>query len=220
MNVFPPLPGAEQRRRSLPRPPLRVLSLLGAAVLLLWLKSASERGHATSPALVVLLALIGSYGAVTVVGGHRLRAIAAWRGWPSLAAVRSWTWTPLAAVLTLQSVAALSLRNTAFQDEANYLYVGHEYIRMWQGGPAPVEPFDKYVSGVAYFYPVLAGALDLVGGLALVRLFSLACMATATACVYLIAKRLFGDDAGLLGAVAFAIQGPVLFLSHLATYDA
>jgi len=127
---------------------------------------------------------------------------------------------PLAAIMTLQGVAALSLQNSAFQDEALYLYAGRQIVQQWLGGPKVTEPYGAYFSGMPYVYPIIAGALDMLGGLALVRLFSLACMLVASGMVYLLGRRFFGEDAGLLGAAAFAVEGSVLFLSHFATFDA
>ncbi|MGH2519116.1 MAG: ArnT family glycosyltransferase, partial [Chloroflexota bacterium] len=127
---------------------------------------------------------------------------------------------PLAATMTLQAAVALSLRNSAFQDEALYVYAGRQLVQQWLGGPKVAEPYGSYFSGMPYVYPIIAGALDIVGGLALVRLFSLACMLVASGTVYLLGRRFFGEQAGLLGAAAFAVEGSVLFLSHFATFDA
>lgn len=133
----------------------------------------------------------------------------------------AWRALPLAIILTLQAVISLvSLQNTAFQDEALYLYAGRQLLTQYLGGPQVVDPFATYMSGHPNVYPLLAGALDAIGGLALARLLSLVAMLTATACVYWIGQRVFSRQASILGAALFAMQGPVLFLSHLATYDA
>ena len=78
----------------------------------------------------------------------------------------------------------------------------------------------SYLSGFPWFYPPIAGFLDGVGGLDLVRLFSLACLLAATVAVARVAHHLFGRRTALPSAVVFALAGPVLFLGHLATYDA
>lgn len=133
----------------------------------------------------------------------------------------AWRALPLTIILTLQAVVSLvSLQNSAFQDEALYLYAGRQLLGQFLGGPPVVDPFATYLSGHPDVYPLLAGALDAVGGLALARLLSLVAMLTATASVYWIGQRVFSRQASILGAALFAIQGPVLFLSRLATYDA
>lgn len=136
----------------------------------------------------------------------------------------AWGWLaerlPLLGILLLQAIVSLSLRNTAFQDEALYLYAGRQYFGQLIGGPAVTEPYGLYFSGLPYLYPLLAGALDYVGGLELARALSLACMLLATAAAAFVGRRLFGREAGLVGAALFAVQGSVLFLGRLATYDA
>lgn len=125
---------------------------------------------------------------------------------------------PLA--LMLQAVLSLSLRNTAFQDEALYLYVGRRIFDQLLGAPAPSGGQGVYFSGSPYIYPPLAGALDACCGLEAARLLSLFWILCATGAVYELAKGLYGRDSGLLAAALFAVQGSVLFTGHLATYDA
>ena len=127
---------------------------------------------------------------------------------------------PLLAILILQGAVSLNLRNTAFQDEALYLYAGRQIFDHLLGGPAVLEPYATYFSGLPYAYPVLAGALDQLGGLELARLFSLVCMLWATTAVYLLARHFYDRDSAHLAAALFAVQGSVLFLGHLATFDA
>jgi len=127
---------------------------------------------------------------------------------------------PLLVILIFQGVVSLTLRNTAFQDEALYLYAGQQYFHALMGGPAVVEPYGLYFSGTPYFYPVIAGALDAWRGLEAARLLSLVCMLGATMMVYVLTKHLFNRQSALLAAALFAMQGNVLFLGRLATYDA
>src|SRR5258707_850365 len=127
---------------------------------------------------------------------------------------------PLMAILILQGVGSLSLHNTAFQDEALYLYAGRAYFNQATGGPIVQEPYGTYLSGTPFFYPLIAGALDTLGRLAAARAFSLLCMLFATVMVYWTARQLFQHDVGLLAAALFAIQGAVIFLGWFATYDA
>src|SRR5579859_2056109 len=76
------------------------------------------------------------------------------------------------------------------------------------------------ISGTPFFYPLVAGALDTLGGLAAARAFSLACMLFATVMVYWTTRQLFQHDTALLAAALFAVQGAVIFLGWFATYDA
>jgi 4-amino-4-deoxy-L-arabinose transferase-like glycosyltransferase len=121
----------------------------------------------------------------------------------------------------LQAIISLgTLHNTAFQDEALYLFAGRQIISGWLGLPhVPVE-WASFLSGYAYFYPVIGGALAMLGGLELARTFSMLCMLGVTASVYYVTKRVFNQHSATLAAALFAFQGPVLFLGRLATYDA
>jgi 4-amino-4-deoxy-L-arabinose transferase-like glycosyltransferase len=128
---------------------------------------------------------------------------------------------PLPLILALQALLSLVLlHNTAFQDEALYLLAGRNILSGWLGLPHFPVSWVSFLSGYAYFYPVLAGALDMIGGLELARLFSLLCMLGVTLCLYYTTRRFFDQISAILAAVLFAFQGPVLFLGRLATYDA
>jgi hypothetical protein len=152
--------------------------------------------------------------AVPVSQGHEPSTTATWL------ATRLAAFSPLGAILTLQAIASLSLRNTAFQDESIYLYAGRELAASLHGGPPPSEAYATYFSGWPLLYPVIAGSLDTVGGLEAARLLSLLCMLGATVAVYVLGREIFDRSSGLLGAALFAVQGSVLFLGRLATYDA
>jgi hypothetical protein len=127
---------------------------------------------------------------------------------------------PLLAVLAAQAALTLSLRNTAFQDEALYLYAGHRQLALWLHGAQTYDNYASYFSGAPWFYPVLGALVDGVGGLAAARGISLLLMLGATALVAAVTRRLFDRNAGLLAAAAFAVTGPTLFMGGLATYDA
>ena len=128
---------------------------------------------------------------------------------------------PLLIVMTLQAVVSLiTLHNTAFQDEALYLFAGRQIVNSWLGGPPVSEPYVQYFSGYPFLYPALGGALDKLGGIEAARFFSLLCMLGVTVCVYVITKRLFQETSALFAAAIFAFQGSVLFIGRLATYDA
>jgi 4-amino-4-deoxy-L-arabinose transferase-like glycosyltransferase len=135
-----------------------------------------------------------------------------------LRAPGSW---PLLVVLAVQ--AALSFRlvgaNTAFQDEALYLWAGHlEWARLLHDTPIP--QFPSYFSGAPVIYPPLAALADRVGGLTGARILSLLFMLGATGLLWATARRLFGRQAAFFAAALFAVLGPTLHLGAFATYDA
>lgn len=123
-------------------------------------------------------------------------------------------------ILVFQALLSwMLLQNTAFQDEALYIYAGNQIWQHWLHGLPLLENYSYYFSGYPYVYPILGGALDMVGGLELVRAFSLVCMLIVTACGYYVTKQLFNEKSAVFAAIFFVCQGPVLFLSRLATYD-
>ena len=71
---------------------------------------------------------------------------------------------PLVGILVVQ--AGLSLRlvwsNTAYQDEALYLWAGHLEWAHWLHGVA-VPDFASYFSGAPVIYPPLGAAADSIG---------------------------------------------------------
>jgi Dolichyl-phosphate-mannose-protein mannosyltransferase len=134
--------------------------------------------------------------------------------------VTRWGWL-LFAVVAVQ--AALSLRlvwsNTAFQDEALYLWAGHlEWSHWLYGAPAPA--FQDYFSGAPVLYPPLGALADTYGGLASARLLSLFFMLAATSLLYGTARRLFDRRAAFFAAALFAGLGATQFLGAFATFDA
>jgi Dolichyl-phosphate-mannose-protein mannosyltransferase len=127
----------------------------------------------------------------------------------------------LLVVLVVQ--VALSLRlvgaDTAYVDEATYLWAGHLEWAHWLHG-TPIPPFPAYFSGAPVIYPPLGALADSVGGLAGARILSLAFMLGATVLLWGTAGRLFGRRAALFAAALFAVLGPTLHLGAFATYDA
>jgi 4-amino-4-deoxy-L-arabinose transferase-like glycosyltransferase len=127
----------------------------------------------------------------------------------------------LLAVLAVQT--ALSLRlvraDTAFEDEATYLWAGHlEWAHVLHGTPLP--QFPAYFSGAPVLYPPIGALADSIGGLTGARILSLIFMLGATVMLWATTGRLFGRRAAFFAAALFAVGGPTLHLGAFATYDA
>lgn len=141
-------------------------------------------------------------------------------GWGQRVLLTTASW-PLLAILAVQAVLSLRLvwSNTAFLDEATYLFVGHVEISHWfHGASAP--NYATYLSGAPVIYPPLSAAAASIGGLAATRLMSMAFMLGATALLWGMTSRLFGRWAAFTAAAVFAALGPTQFLGAFATYDA
>ena len=106
--------------------------------------------------------------------------------------------------------------NTAFIDEATYLFAGHVELAHWSAG----QQYATYFSGAPVLYPPLAALADTAAGLAGARMLSLVFMLSATALLWSAAARLFGRWAAFLAAALFVTLGPTQFLGAFATYDA
>jgi 4-amino-4-deoxy-L-arabinose transferase-like glycosyltransferase len=130
---------------------------------------------------------------------------------------------PFLLVVVLAVQAALSVRlvraDTAFDDEALYLWAGHLEWAHWLHG-TPIPPFPKYFSGSPVIYPSLGALADSIGGLAGARILSLLFMLGATALLWGTTRRLYGQRAAFFAAAFFAVLGPTLHLGAFATYDA
>jgi hypothetical protein len=127
----------------------------------------------------------------------------------------------LLAVLAVQALLSLRLvrADTAFEDEATYLWAGHLQWAHWLHA-VPVPPFAAYFSGAPVVYPPMGALADSVGGLTGARVLSLLFMLCVTALLWGTAGRLFGRWAAFFGAALFAVSGPALHLGAFATYDA
>jgi len=125
-------------------------------------------------------------------------------------------------LLVQMSLSLFFLRNSASLDEGTYILAGYRILSQWFGGPTVLNIYDSYFSGYPAFYPVIARVLDIIGGLELVRAFSMICMLLVTVCVYYITKKLFAQEkkSAFFAALLFACQGSALILSRLATFDA
>ncbi len=126
----------------------------------------------------------------------------------------------LLAILCAQAVLSLHMHNTAFEDEALYLYAGHMELNHWLHGAALQGSYSAYFSGAPVLYPVLGAAAAGIGGLAAARAVSLVAMLTATALLYSLTRQLFNERVGLCAATLFSFTEATIFLGNLATYDA
>jgi Dolichyl-phosphate-mannose-protein mannosyltransferase len=126
----------------------------------------------------------------------------------------------LLAILAMQAALSLRLQNTAFEDEALYLYVGHLEIAHWLHGASLQGNYPSYFSGSPVLYPVLGAFADSIGGLAAARAVSLVEMLATTSMLYGLTRRLFNERVALCSAIIFAVAAPTVFLGHFATYDA
>ena len=128
---------------------------------------------------------------------------------------------PLVVILAVQTILSVRLvrADTAFQDEALYLWAGHlEWANLLHGTPIP--PFPSFFSGVPVVYPPISALADSLGGLTAARILSLVFMLGATTALWATARRLFGSRAAFFAAALFAVLGPTLHLGAFATYDA
>ena len=128
---------------------------------------------------------------------------------------------PLLAILAVQ--AALSLRlmwsNTAFQDEALYLWAGRMEWAHWLHG-TPMPEFATWFSGSPAIYPPIGALAADVGGLAAARALSLVFMLATTVFLWGTAKGLFGRRTAFFATVLFAVLANTQFLGAFATHDA
>lgn len=128
---------------------------------------------------------------------------------------------PLLCVLGVQAVlsARLLQRNTAFSDEALYLWAGHlEWAHVLHAMPLP--PFATYFSGSPVIYPLIGALADSLGGLAAARALSGCFMLMATVLLWGTTARLYGKRAAIHAAGLWAVLGPTLHMGAFATYDA
>ena len=127
----------------------------------------------------------------------------------------------LLCVLTVQAVLSLRLiwSNTAFLDEATYLYVGHNELAHWLTGSS-VPAYPTYLSGAPVIYPPLVALANDHGGLAAARVLSLCFMLGATSMLWGMTSRLADRRSAFFAASFFAALGPTQYLGAFATYDA
>jgi putative flippase GtrA/glycosyltransferase involved in cell wall biosynthesis len=139
------------------------------------------------------------------------------------AAVRrgGWRLLPLAVICAVQAALSLTLvwSNTAYIDEADYLWLGHLVIGHWlHGTPWPSVYGQTQLSGSPLLYPPIGALADSLGGLTGARILSLVLMLGATILLYRTAKRLFDSTTALFACGIWAVSEPVMRLAF-ATYD-
>ncbi|MFC4533292.1 ArnT family glycosyltransferase [Sphaerisporangium dianthi] len=133
---------------------------------------------------------------------------------------RAWTGRAiLTLVMVVQALLSTRLHNTAFMDEALYIYAGRmEWAHIFTG--AAVNPsYSDTFSGSPVLYPLLAGAMDALGGLTGARALSLLFMLGCTGLLYSLTRRLFDERVGVFAAVVFAAAQSTIVLGWFATFD-
>ena len=128
---------------------------------------------------------------------------------------------PIAAICAVQAGLSLTLvwSNTAYIDEADYLWVGRLELAHWLHGTSWPSAYAYHLfSGSPLIYPPLGALADSADGLAGARLLSLAFMLTATVLLYLTASRLIGRTGALFAAALWAVSEPAMRLAF-ATFD-
>jgi 4-amino-4-deoxy-L-arabinose transferase-like glycosyltransferase len=123
-------------------------------------------------------------------------------------------------ILAVQAVLSLRLirTNTAFIDEATYLYAGSQELQHWIHN-TPVQDYQTFFSGSPAIYPPIGAMADAIGGLTAARLLGLAFVMGATVLLYATAKNLFDRRTAYLAAALFTALGVTQFLSAFATFD-
>lgn len=127
----------------------------------------------------------------------------------------------LTAICAMQACLSLSLvwSNTAFADEAYYLWTGHlEIAHLLHGTSVPQTMLDGNLSGSPFIYPPIGALADSVGGLAGARILSLIFVLGTTVLLYFTASRLFSPRAAIIASVLWATSEPTIRLAF-ATYD-
>jgi 4-amino-4-deoxy-L-arabinose transferase-like glycosyltransferase len=105
-------------------------------------------------------------------------------------------------------------------DEALYIDSGHRIIEQFLHGGIVASDFGRFFSGAPRLFPVVAALADSVAGVQGARIISLVAILTATFAVFALTHDLFGELAAPFAAFVFASCGSVIYVSHMAVYDA
>ena len=125
------------------------------------------------------------------------------------------------AICAVQVGLSLTLvwSNTAYLDEADYLWVGRLELAHWLHGTSwPSASAYRLFPGSPLIYPPLGALADSIGGLAGARILSLCFMLGATILLYWTAFRLIGRTGALFAAALWALSEPAMRLAF-ATFD-
>jgi hypothetical protein len=128
---------------------------------------------------------------------------------------------PLSIICAVQAALALPLvwSNTAFTDEADYLWIGRLVLAHWLHGKSwPAGYAHRVMSGSPVIYPPLGAVADNVAGLAGARILSLAFMLGATVLLYFTVSSLVGRTEAIIATALWAASETVYRLTF-ATYD-
>jgi hypothetical protein len=128
---------------------------------------------------------------------------------------------PLTVICAVQAGLSLTLvwSNTAFGDEAEYLWLGHlEWAHWLHGATWPSAYADRTLSGSPVIYPPLGALADGVGSLAGARVLSLVFILGATILLYFTARPLIGPSGAVAATALWALSEPTLRLAF-ATFD-
>ena len=132
-----------------------------------------------------------------------------------------WRFWPIAVICAVQAALSLALvwSNTAYIDEADYLWVGRLEIAHWLHGTSwPSLYAYRTFPGSPVLYPPLGALANNIGGLTGARILSLAFMLIATVLLYLTASSLIGRTGALFAAALWAFSEPAMRLTF-ATGD-
>ena len=106
---------------------------------------------------------------------------------------------------------------TAYMDESIYVVYGRMFLA--RHFEAPLDSPLRWTFGW-YLWPMLSAWADRLGGLIAVRELSAVLGTASVMAVYGFSKRLFGGAVGLGSAALFAVMGPAVMASRIATRDA
>jgi len=125
--------------------------------------------------------------------------------------------------LLLIAVVALWLRaqepgyTTAYIDESIYVVYGRMFLA--KHFEAPLASPLRWSFGW-YLWPIFSALADRLGGLVAVREMAAAMGTAAVMAVYGFSRRLYGSAVGVGAAAVFALLGPAVMASRVATRDA
>jgi hypothetical protein len=107
--------------------------------------------------------------------------------------------------------------STAFMDESIYVVYGRMFLAHHLESPL-AEPL-RFSFGW-FLWPMMAATADRVAGLAGVRELTALLGTFTVLLVYAFARRLYGQAVGLGSAAVFAVVGPAILTSRIATHEA